>query len=34
MQAQIAHTVSKLEEEPASRAEPKDQAAQLQLQGQ
>ena len=32
MQAQIAHAVSRLEEEPTSRAEPNDQAGQLQEQ--
>ena len=32
MQAQIAHAMSRLEEEPASRAEPNDQSAELQEQ--
>ena len=34
MQAQIAHTMSRLEEEPALQAEPDDQAAELQQQDQ
>ena len=34
MQAQIAHTMSRLEEEPTSKAKPNDQAARLQLQDQ
>ena len=32
MQAQIAHAMSRLQEEPTSRAEPNDQSAQLQEQ--
>ena len=34
MQAQLAHGMRRLEEEPASRADPNDQAAQLQVQDQ